>query len=49
MRISRFFTLFSKMWKIGEIKSVNKIEDRADPWSTPTSTLKEEEMKLFHK
>ena len=49
MGISRFFTLFSKMWKIGEMKSTDKTEDRADSWPTPTSTLKEGEMKLFHK
>ena len=48
MEIFRFFTLFLKIWKIGEIKSVDKIRDKADPWLIPTSMLKEGEMKLFH-
>ena len=46
-RICRFFNLFSKMWKTNNKYNANKIGERAEPWPTPTSTLKKGEEKLF--
>jgi len=45
--IFRFFSLFSKIWKIEEKYKANKIGDRANPYSIPMSTLKKEKEKLF--
>ena len=36
------------MWKIRVIYKVDKIGDRADPWSIPTSILKKGKTKLFY-
>jgi len=47
--IFKFFALLSNIWKIGEMKRADKIEDRTDPWPTPTSALREGNIKLFHK
>ena len=44
--IFRFFNLFSKIWKIGNKYNASK---RAEPCPTPTSMLKKEKEKLFHK
>ena len=35
-----FFKYFSRMWKTGKIYKTDKIGERAEPCSTPTSTLK---------
>ena len=45
---NRFFDLFSKMWKIRVIYKADKMGDRADSWSTPTSVLKKGKTKFFH-
>jgi len=47
--IFRFFILFLKMWKIRAIKRADKIGDSANPWPTPISTEKKDEVNLFHK
>ena len=36
------------MWKIEAMYKADKIEDKADSYSTPTSALKKGEAKLFH-
>ena len=46
--IFRFFSLFSKTWKIEAIKKVDKMKDSADPWPTPISAEKKDKVKPFH-
>ena len=36
------------MWKIGVIKRADKIGDNADPWPTPISAEKKDELKPFY-
>jgi len=38
--ILRFLNLFSRIYRSGEKYSVDKIGESADPWPTPTLTLK---------
>lgn len=45
--ILRFFKCLSRIWRTGAEYKADKIEDRADPCPTLTSTLKYEEEKLF--
>jgi len=45
--IFRFFNCFSKKWKIGKRYKTERIEERAEPYQTPMSTLKREIEKLF--
>ena len=47
--IFRFFTLFSKIWKIGERYKANKMEGKVESCLTPILTLKDREEKLFQK
>jgi len=47
--ILRFLRHFSRMCKNRERYKANKIEERADPWPTPTLTSKLGENRLFHK
>ena len=44
---SRFFRCFSKMWRNGARYKAKRIEERADPWPTPTLMLTVEDEKLF--
>ena len=44
-----FLRHFSRIYKKGERYKANKIGERADPWPTPTFTLKVGDEKLFHK
>ena len=46
-RFLRFFKCFSRMWKTSEIYKTDKMEERADPFPIPMSTLKNWEEKLF--
>ena len=43
--IFRFFILFSKIWRIGARYKVERIEEKADSWPAPMSTLKKGEEK----
>ena len=45
IEIERFFVLFSNMWKRRAIYIVERIEERADLYPTPTSTLKNRDVK----
>ena len=47
--ILRFIIIFLKIWKMGEIYKVERIEERVEPCSIPTSMLKKREIKLFYK
>jgi len=47
--ILRFLRHFSRMCKNGERYKADKIGERADPWPTPTLTLKLGEDRSFHK
>ena len=47
--IFRFFSHFSKIWRIRERYKVKRIGERADLWPTPMSTLNKEEEKLFQR
>ena len=45
IEIERFFVLFSNMWKRRAIYMVERIEERADLYLTPTFTLKNRDVK----
>jgi len=47
--ILRFLRCFSKMYKKGERYKTDKIGERADPWPTPTFTLKIGDEISFHR
>jgi len=49
IEIFKFFTLFSKIWKIRVIKRADRIGDRAEPCSISIFALKGGKIKLFHK
>ena len=49
IRVFRFFTLFSKIWKIEKRYKADKIRDKVEPCLTLKSTLKSEEEKLFQR
>jgi len=47
--ILRFLNLFSRIYRSGERYKVDKMGDSADPWPTPTLTLKKGDERSFHK
>ena len=49
IEIYRFFDLFPKIWKIGEMKKAEKIRERAESCPTPTFILKSSGVKSFYK